>query len=67
MADIELDFHNRVELRGNKIATLHIYDTQREPLGRLIIGRGGITYCKPGQWIRTGIKKTLEEVIESFS
>ncbi len=64
---IELQFNNNVELKGQKFATLEIKDTQDQPLGRLVIGKVGLTYCRPGQWIRTGTRKSWEEVIEIFS
>ncbi len=64
MAQIELEVHNRAPLNGNRTATLHLKDSNDQPLGKLQIGRGGITFLSGGPGRPSPRKKSWEAVIE---
>lgn len=64
MANIEMDFHNKVDLRGNKAATFNIADNEGNSLGRLRLGRGYVRYFKPGKGPHRPVKLTWERFVE---
>ena len=59
------ELNTTMELK-NKGMELEIRDTNNEFLGDLVIGKGGITWCKVNTTPKNGVKKSWEEVIAFF-
>jgi hypothetical protein len=66
-AKIELDFRNKVELRGNKAASLEITGDDGTPRGLLRIGRAGIDYFEHRPGRPTPVRKSWDQIIEFLS